>query len=109
MCCLQVYDHFCPWIGNAVGKGNRHMFLIFVILMTIAISLGYAVTFGRMVQVELFSLGTRVPARPRVHLDAQLMWTILWPICNIPLLLSLFGLAGSQIAQVWLCEQWIGC
>lgn len=28
--CIEVYDHFCPWVGNAIGKGNRHYFLLFV-------------------------------------------------------------------------------
>lgn len=25
--CVEVFDHYCPWVGNVVGKGNRHYFL----------------------------------------------------------------------------------
>lgn len=28
--CVQCFDHYCPWVGNAIGKGNRHLFLIFL-------------------------------------------------------------------------------
>ncbi|GLC61808.1 hypothetical protein PLESTB_001805300 [Pleodorina starrii] len=28
--CIEVFDHFCPWVGNAIGKGNRHLFLAFL-------------------------------------------------------------------------------
>ena len=99
---MQVFDHFCPWIGNSVGKGNRHLFLGFVTSMSLAVLLGYAVTFGRMSQIGLFTWGPRSPG-PRMHLTVHVMWIILWPICSMPLLLSLLGLAGSQIVQVRRC------
>ena len=97
---MQVFDHFCPWIGNSVGKGNRHMFLMFVCSMSIAILLGYVVTFGRMSQIGLFTWGPRSRS-PRVHLTGSVLWIILWPVLNTPLLFTLLGLAGSQLAQVW--------
>lgn len=97
--CVQVFDHFCPWIGNSVGKGNRHLFLAFVVFMSVATTLGYVVTFGRMSQIGLFTWGAR-SSGPRTQLTANVMWIILWPICSMPLLLSLLGLAGSQAAQV---------
>lgn len=25
--CVEVFDHYCPWVGNVVAKGNRHLFL----------------------------------------------------------------------------------
>ena len=28
--CVQTFDHFCPWVGNTIGKGNRHLFLLFL-------------------------------------------------------------------------------
>jgi palmitoyltransferase ZDHHC13/17 len=35
--CVQCFDHYCPWVGNVVGKGNRHLFLIFLWLELVAI------------------------------------------------------------------------
>ena len=28
--CVETFDHFCPWVGNTIGKGNRHLFLLFL-------------------------------------------------------------------------------
>ena len=28
--CVEVFDHYCPWVGNTIGKGNRHLFLVFL-------------------------------------------------------------------------------
>lgn len=35
--CVQCFDHYCPWVGNAIGKGNRHYFVIFLWLELVAI------------------------------------------------------------------------
>ena len=95
---VQVFDHFCPWIGNSVGKGNRHLFIAFVCIMSVAILIGYVVTFSRIFQLGIFTLGSRSAAR--VPITPPMMWLIAWPICNIPLLFTLLGLAGSQMGQV---------
>lgn len=95
---MQVFDHFCPWVGNSIGKGNRHIFLLFVCAMSIAIGLGYVVTLGRLNQLGFFSWGPR--STPAVHITGPVVWLMVWPICCIPLLFTLLGLAGSQLAQV---------
>lgn len=28
--CVEAFDHFCPWVGNTIGRGNRHLFLLFL-------------------------------------------------------------------------------
>ena len=28
--CVEAFDHYCPWVGNAIGRGNRHLFLTFL-------------------------------------------------------------------------------
>ncbi len=28
--CVESFDHFCPWVGNVIGRGNRHLFLAFL-------------------------------------------------------------------------------
>ncbi len=36
--CVHDFDHYCPWIGNAVGRGNHRSFMAFV--TTLMVSLG---------------------------------------------------------------------
>lgn len=38
--CVEVYDHFCPWVGNAVGKNNRHVFIGFLACTAAALCIG---------------------------------------------------------------------
>ena len=45
---MQNYDHYCPWVGNVVGKGNRHYFLVFLWLELGAIALSALVAVARM-------------------------------------------------------------
>ncbi|WIA12561.1 hypothetical protein OEZ85_006222 [Tetradesmus obliquus] len=44
--CVEVFDHYCPWVGNTIGKGNRHTFLVFLWLelYALAASCGVAVS-----------------------------------------------------------------
>jgi palmitoyltransferase len=28
--CVALFDHFCPWVGNAIGAGNRALFAAFL-------------------------------------------------------------------------------
>ena len=30
-CCVEKFDHHCPWIGNCIGKNNYKFFIIFLI------------------------------------------------------------------------------
>ena len=55
----QCYDHYCPWVGNCVGKGNRHHFLIFLWLELAAILLSTLVAVARIHSGE----SGRPPAR----------------------------------------------
>jgi palmitoyltransferase ZDHHC13/17 len=93
-----VFDHFCPWVGNSIGKGNRHIFIAFVCIMSIAIGIGYCVDFGRLLQIGLFSWGPR--SGVAIKKTWPVLWIMLWPIASMPLLLTLLGLAGTQLAQV---------
>ncbi|CDZ96517.1 palmitoyltransferase akr1 [Phaffia rhodozyma] len=36
--CIARFDHYCPWIWNAVGSNNHRQFLLFVIFLVCGIS-----------------------------------------------------------------------
>eukprot|EP00392_Amoebophrya_sp_AT5.2_P001617 g1619.t1 len=38
-CCVRNYDHYCPWVGNCVGRGNHRSFLGFVMSTAVALFL----------------------------------------------------------------------
>ena len=44
--CVSRFDHYCPWVGNAIGKGNIRDFVVFLLLESIAlvVSLGCALS-----------------------------------------------------------------
>ena len=32
--CVEKYDHHCKWIRNCVGKGNSHLFMIYLLIFS---------------------------------------------------------------------------
>ena len=36
---ISGLDHFCPWLGNAIGDGNRRAFVSVLTLTTISLGL----------------------------------------------------------------------
>lgn len=93
---VQVFDHFCPWVGNAIGKHNRHLFIIFITCMLVALLGAYGVGLGRLAQTGFFTWGPR----HRHRLTPAMKWSLIWLICNIPLLFTVVGLAVAQGVQV---------
>jgi len=33
--CVARFDHYCPWISNAIGVNNHHIFLVMLILILV--------------------------------------------------------------------------
>lgn len=88
--CVEVFDHFCPWVGNAIGKKNRHLFLAF---LWVAL---YAMVMSATVGV--FQI--------RRHLGApnwepsSLVWMITFEVVDIFVGLSVAALAIAQASQI---------
>eukprot|EP01023_Acetabularia_acetabulum_P050964 TRINITY_DN5571_c0_g2_i1.p3 TRINITY_DN5571_c0_g2~~TRINITY_DN5571_c0_g2_i1.p3 ORF type:complete len:380 (-),score=47.88 TRINITY_DN5571_c0_g2_i1:1720-2859(-) len=88
--CIEVFDHYCPWVGNAIGKGNRHYFIIFLWLEVVAMSAGEG--------VSLFRLG-HVGGASVAGGQAALAWTLIFVVFDAFMLISVLVLAVTQTNQ----------
>jgi palmitoyltransferase len=89
--CVEVFDHYCPWVGNCIGKGNRHTFLVFlwVELYALAASLGVGVA-----QLQ------RVLGGSGEALVGQLVWVMCFLVLDAFVGISVAVLAVAQASQV---------
>jgi len=46
--CVRRFDHYCPWMGNAIGKRNHRDFVVFLMLETFAMAAAFAVALTRL-------------------------------------------------------------
>lgn len=90
--CIECFDHFCPWVGNAVGKGNRHYFLIFLWL-----ELGAIIASGVTV---VAALHRALKASNETGVGVPIVGPIVFVIFNVVLLISVAALAIAQASQV---------
>uniref|UniRef100_A0A6B2LFU5 Palmitoyltransferase n=1 Tax=Arcella intermedia TaxID=1963864 RepID=A0A6B2LFU5_9EUKA len=80
--CILRYDHFCPWIANAVGLQNHKYFILLIIYAMIASSL------EQLVMVFLM-----------INYDVKLHWSVLaFFIENGMVSLSIFLLVVLTLA-----------
>lgn len=35
--CVEVFDHYCPWVGNTIGKKNRHIFCTLLVVTALSL------------------------------------------------------------------------
>lgn len=89
--CVENFDHFCPWVGNCIGKGNRHYFVVFLWLELLALLTAAGVTIGRIHHVV--SSATAVGS-------AYMLWPVVVLVAVVFLLISVGTLAISQASQV---------
>ena len=45
--CVARFDHYCPWMGNTIGKRNHRDFVVFLILESFAMVVAFAVAVVR--------------------------------------------------------------
>jgi len=96
--CIAVFDHYCPWVGNAVGKGNRHYFIASVLLLPTLIGCSAA-----LARLQTSAAWTVRPRRAVSFLETGVLWLLGWMLFTLQLLLALAGLAVSQLHQArWL-------
>lgn len=91
--CVECFDHYCPWVGNAIGKGNRHLFLAFLWLELGAIMLSGGVAVTRIHGV-VTTLGAAAAA------GLGLGFPVLFIVFDLFLLISVAALALGQASQV---------
>jgi ankyrin repeat protein len=91
--CVECFDHFCPWVGNAVGKGNRHFFLIFLWL-----ELGAIVASGVTVVVSLHH-AIKISNEQGIS-SWSIVGPVLFVVFDLILVVSVAALAIAQASQV---------
>lgn len=89
--CVENFDHFCPWVGNCIGKGNRHYFVVFLWLELIALAIAACITIARI---------HRVVSEGKGVASSYLLWPIVVLVAVVFLLISVGTLAISQASQV---------
>lgn len=94
--CVECFDHYCPWVGNAIGKGNRHLFVIFLWL-----EFGAVITSAGIALVRIHGAVTRsTPAGHEVS-TLGLALPVIFVVFDFFLLISVAALAIAQGSQVW--------
>ena len=92
--CVECFDHYCPWVGNAIGKGNRHQFLVFLWLEFVALGMSAgtgvarihsAISSATAASTEVSGLGLALP--------------VIFVVFDFFLLISVAALAIAQASQ----------
>ncbi|MEW5315647.1 MAG: hypothetical protein WDW38_007060 [Sanguina aurantia] len=88
--CIEVFDHFCPWVGNAIGKGNRHLFVSFLWIelyaQTVSALLG-CLQVQRHINGDLWAVG-------------DLVSLVVFVVVDVFVGISVAALAISQASQL---------
>lgn len=89
--CVDAFDHFCPWVGNAIGRQNRHLFLVFLWVEAAAMIVALVATCLRI--HRLYASSENFPS-------GGPGWMIAFVCLDSFMLFSVLALAISQASQV---------
>jgi len=87
--CVEVFDHYCPWVGNTIGKGNRHLFLVFLWLELYALITSVSVGISQLRGAVLGGIW-----------NERLGWITFFLILGAFVSISVGVLAVAQASQV---------
>ena len=88
-----MFDHYCPWVGNAIGKGNRHYFLTFLWIELAAMTITGVVTIIRLQQLMS-------GPHARSYRAPGMGWVIGFLAVDVFVGISVAALAVTQASQV---------
>ena len=86
--CVKRFDHYCPWMGNVIGKNNLKDFVFFLVFETLAMGIAFLVAVARLHQ------GGPTPGPYAVTYITMFM------VFDGCVLLPVLFLAAAQIGQV---------
>eukprot|EP00878_Enallax_costatus_P022945 GHUV01024385.1.p1 GENE.GHUV01024385.1~~GHUV01024385.1.p1 ORF type:complete len:304 (+),score=86.56 GHUV01024385.1:95-913(+) len=87
--CVEVFDHYCPWVGNTIGKGNRHFFLVFLWLELYALLVSCGVAVSQLKSAIVGGYWTE-----------RLVWMLVFLVISAFVSISVAVLAVAQASQV---------
>lgn len=90
--CVAMFDHYCPWVGNCIGLGNRHYFTIFLWLELAAIVVAAGVAAARL----------HWSGHGLADGSAAVTWTAVFLVVDIFLGVSVGALAVTQVIFITL-------
>ncbi len=85
--CVAMFDHFCPWVGNCIGAGNRHLFALFLWLEMGAILVAAGLAAARL-RWGGQSMG-----------EGAMTWTAVFLVVDVFLGLSVGALSVTQVGS----------
>lgn len=103
--CIRRFDHYCPYVGNSVGKLNRRAFLLFVLACDTALCLSLVCTCWLLLAIASLN-GNKEQSEANVKgISSRAAKIPIWFVCvylvaDLALLVSVSTLLVAQLVQV---------